>query len=434
MSEPAPVRLGRYRLEGVVGTGAFSTVHRAFDERLEDVVAVKVLAENHSLDGEVRERFLAEGRVLRRIDSPHVIEVYDLGETDQLQPYLVLELAAGGTLAQRVAARRGGGWTPQPDEVLAVATTLASALDAVHRAEVVHRDLSPSNVLLGGVGGADDASSGVLVGPTERLLLADLGLCKDLALHSGLTAAGGTSGFRPPEQRRGPGTITPTADLWALSALVVWLVTGAAPVEGASIRRAVGRAGMPAALGRALERGLVDDPRRRPPDVDAWRDAVTSALEEPAPSPDPREPATIEAAPSRRSLGRRVARAAGLVGAGLALGAALAAGVVAVGDRPTVTDLGGGQVRVERQDGDAAVALVGPASVTVGETAVFTVDASDLVRWVWIDPGGQLHPDASGIEVTATSPGPATVRLVATTAGGAVLEASHRLVVRDPGS
>lgn len=62
---------GRYRIEAVVGAGAFATVCRAVDERLDTPVAVKVLAENHSLDGDVRERFIAEARRLRRVASPH---------------------------------------------------------------------------------------------------------------------------------------------------------------------------------------------------------------------------------------------------------------------------------------------------------------------------------------------------------------------------
>ena len=69
---PTPRHIGRYRLEQVIGTGGFATVHRAVDERLDDTVAVKVLADNHSLDPDIRERFLSEGRILRRIDSHHV--------------------------------------------------------------------------------------------------------------------------------------------------------------------------------------------------------------------------------------------------------------------------------------------------------------------------------------------------------------------------
>lgn len=101
-----PERIGRYRVDGVVGSGGFATVYRAYDERFDATVAVKVLAENHCLDPDVRERFLKEGRVLRRVGSPHLVTAHDLGENDRGQPYLVLDFADRGTLAERVRACR----------------------------------------------------------------------------------------------------------------------------------------------------------------------------------------------------------------------------------------------------------------------------------------------------------------------------------------
>src|SRR5690625_6701176 len=71
----APARqVGHYRLGEVIGVGSFATVHRARDERLQDEVVVKILAENHSLNPEIRERFIAEGRSLRKVSSPHVVQ------------------------------------------------------------------------------------------------------------------------------------------------------------------------------------------------------------------------------------------------------------------------------------------------------------------------------------------------------------------------
>ena len=143
-----PARVGRYRLDGVLGVGSFATAHRAVDERLDDLVAIKILAENHSLNPEVRERFIAEGRALRRIDSPHVVTVHDIGESDRQQPYLVLDLADRGTLADRVRDLRATGWSATTTDLLAVTGHLAAALEAVHAAHLIHRDLSPANVLI----------------------------------------------------------------------------------------------------------------------------------------------------------------------------------------------------------------------------------------------------------------------------------------------
>ncbi|HEX5365947.1 MAG TPA: serine/threonine-protein kinase [Acidimicrobiales bacterium] len=272
-----PERIGRYRVEEVLGTGAFSTVYRAVDERLEDVVAVKVLAENHSLALDLRERFLAEGRVLRRIASRHVVTVHDLGETGRQQPYLVLEHADRGTLGRRVPDLLARGWRAGLADVWAVAGPLAEALAAVHRAGVVHRDLSPGNVLLTTRGAWAEGGPATVTAWDERLVLADLGLCKDLALNSGHTSAGGTEGFRPPELRRGPAVIDGRADLWSLSALVVWLATGRPPGD-VPARVALAGTGFPEGLARALDRSLAHDPAARHPDPHAWWADVATAL------------------------------------------------------------------------------------------------------------------------------------------------------------
>lgn len=90
--------------------GSFATVHNARDERLDDDVVVKILAENHSLNPEIRERFIAEGRSLRRVEGSHVVAIYDIGETERHQPYLVLEYADRGTMESRVHQLWNSGW------------------------------------------------------------------------------------------------------------------------------------------------------------------------------------------------------------------------------------------------------------------------------------------------------------------------------------
>src|SRR5699024_4755015 len=151
-----------------------------------------------------RERFISEGRSLRKVQGSHVVAVHDIGETPRQQPYLVLEHADRGSVASRVGALWRQGWRAGRQDVLAFARPLAAAVDAVHRAQLVHRDLSPGILLLATKLSEliEDESAGLsteILRADERLLIADLGICKDLAMNSGLTVSGGTAGFRPPE-------------------------------------------------------------------------------------------------------------------------------------------------------------------------------------------------------------------------------------------
>ncbi|MFE6968686.1 protein kinase [Isoptericola sp. NPDC057653] len=386
--------LGRYRVGEVIGAGSFATVHRAVDERLDDVVVVKVLAENHSLNPEIRERFIAEGRALRRVASPHVVAVHDIGESDRQQPYLVLEHADRGTLAQRVGALRADGWTATPADVLAVARGLAAAVEAVHAAQLVHRDLSPGNVLLRtSPDGAGDGAASSVVRADERLVVADLGMCKDLALSSGLTVAGGTEGFRPPEQD-GPGTVDTRADLWAMSALVTWLTEGASP---------------PRALTTALGRSLAGSPARRHPDAAAWLADVERAL-------DPAH-GTGTGTPAGRGR-RRPARAvvAAVAGAALGLGAGVG-GTLWLDDHPSSAS------------GGASVSISGPATATVGTPVTLTADVDGAAHWVWTLPNGAYATDEETVELTANRAGSAEVVLDARAPDGTPITAVHRLEV-----
>src|SRR3954454_22166490 len=97
-----PSRLGRYAVRRRIGSGAFATVWLAYDEQLDSPVAIKVLAENWTEDQAVRQRFLEEGRFLRKVESPYVVTVYDAGALDAGRPYLVMSYADQGTRADRL--------------------------------------------------------------------------------------------------------------------------------------------------------------------------------------------------------------------------------------------------------------------------------------------------------------------------------------------
>ena len=125
-----------------IGSGGFATVWLAYDEQLDSPVAVKVLAENWTEDHHVRQRFLEEGRFLRKVESPHVVTVYDAGGLDDGRPYLVMSYADQGTLADRLEIE---GLTPT--QALEVVRQIGLGLTALHERGVLHRDVKPANVL-----------------------------------------------------------------------------------------------------------------------------------------------------------------------------------------------------------------------------------------------------------------------------------------------
>ncbi len=252
---------GRYRLDSQIGRGGFATVFRARDMRLERDVAVKVLHANLATDPLMAARFEREGRVLAAISHPNVVAVHDVGPvgtTTGAEPFLVMDLCSGGSLADRLAAAATGALPP--DELVPILVDVAAGLEALHARGIVHRDIKPSNVLL-----ADG-----------RALIADLGIAT--AGPSELTAIGSTVGtlaFLAPEQLAGePGS--PASDVHALGVIAFLGLTGALPRSAGSVSELVAASVRPVdpvsarrpALGPAFDSALgpalASDPSRRP--------------------------------------------------------------------------------------------------------------------------------------------------------------------------
>src|SRR3954447_10667195 len=259
-----PARIGRYRIERRLGSGAFATVWLAADDTLESAVAIKVLAENWADHPDVRARFEQEAQILRRADSERLVRIHDFGELPDGRPYQVMTYAAGGTLAERLAAG------PMPVRTaLRVAASIARAAADLHDSGVLHRDLKPSNVLFGEVRGA------------ERVLVADLGLAKAIAYASGFTVVAGTPGYMAPEQSRPGGGLDVRADVHAIGALTYQMLT-AAPPNGAALPPSKRRPGVSPEVDRIVLRALAADRTRRWPTATALADALEGAADMPA--------------------------------------------------------------------------------------------------------------------------------------------------------
>ncbi|MEW2314604.1 serine/threonine-protein kinase [Streptomyces bauhiniae] len=263
----SPERIGRYRLQQRLGSGAFATVWLAHDDELDALVAVKVLADNWSHRLDVRERFLSEARLLRRAGSSRVVQVYDIGELDDGRPYFVMEYADGGTLADLGA----GGPLPVP-EALELTALAARGAAALHEAGIVHRDIKPTNLLLRT---APDGG--------RRLLLADLGLAKSLAQASALTLAAGSAGYQPPEQAEPGAGIDERADVYSLGAVGYELLTGTVPSPpGKAVPPSRLRPDLDPGVERAVLRALEPDRERRWPSARAFADELDRLAAAPA--------------------------------------------------------------------------------------------------------------------------------------------------------
>jgi len=304
---------GSYRVDGVVGVGGMGMVYSATDLRLGRRVAVKVVLGQFAESPEFLQRFQREAAVLARLDSPHVITIYDHGEHEGW-PYLVTQYAAGGDLG-RLLRERGG---MPPMTAVEVCTQVADALVDAHDVGVIHRDVKPANVLL-----RDDRLD------RPHVYLCDFGVAAVDA--SGLTTPGsvaGTWNYLAPERAQGV-PATPASDVYAVGCLLFETLTGRPPYQGTDVDVAMAHLNAPvpqlpgqsAFTRRAnyvLARSMAKDPGQRIASAREIREELR-ALGGSAPEP------LIGAGGPRRS-GRRLA---GLVLAGaVAVAAAVAAAVV----------------------------------------------------------------------------------------------------------
>ncbi|NOK16894.1 serine/threonine-protein kinase [Corallococcus carmarthensis] len=273
---------GEYVLKSMLAAGGHGSVYEAEHRILGRHAAVKVLHSHLADQGEMLQRFVREARVVNQIHHPNIVDVYDFGLMPDGSPYYVMELLSGRTLSQ-VVQERGRLSAPR---ALAYLEPICGALEAAHRAGVVHRDLKSSNILV------------VEEGEKPRLKLLDFGIAKLIQQEpgqEGLTTAGqrlGTAHAMAPEQFRG-GSIGPPTDVYALGVLLYQLLTGRYPFQSedrlelermhleAPPPRPSVKVPVSPAVDAVVLRCLNKDATHRYPSVNAFLTALREAVEEP---------------------------------------------------------------------------------------------------------------------------------------------------------
>jgi serine/threonine-protein kinase len=224
--------VGRYEIRGELGRGGWGIVYHAYDTELKRPIALKMLSAGVGASVDELIRFRGEAELVARLQHPNIVQIYEIGQHDEGQPFLALEYVDGGSLDRRTKGQ------PQPARTAAeTVEVLARAIHAAHQQGVIHRDLKPANVLL-------QRRSDVLPAPAAFRLsdfvpkLCDFGLAKRVEGSSSLTRTGdvlGTPSYMAPEQAAGSKDVGPPVDVYALGAILYEMLTGRPPFAGESV-------------------------------------------------------------------------------------------------------------------------------------------------------------------------------------------------------
>ncbi len=258
-SDRLPRRFGNYELLEVLGQGGMGVVYKAHDQKLGRLVALKMIHPGLLTSATDLQRFRNEALTVARLDHPHILPVYEIGEQDG-EPYFTIKLIKGGSLADRLATFR-----EKPREAATLVMIVADALHHAHHHAVLHRDVKPSNILLDHDG---------------RPYVTDFGLARSLNFDQDLTGSGelvGTPSYMAPEMLLGErGGLTAATDVYGLGGVLYSLLTGRPPFREATLLATLGRVANdeptpPGFYNRRVDRDLQTiclkclekDPRRR---------------------------------------------------------------------------------------------------------------------------------------------------------------------------
>jgi eukaryotic-like serine/threonine-protein kinase len=278
--QPGQALSGRYEIKQVLGAGGMGIVYRAWDQELQEPVAIKTLHPQLLGDPTLLERFKQEIRLARRISHPNVVRTHDLGEVDGV--YFITMEYVDGTALDRLLAERGALPT---EVVLAIGKQLCRALEVAHAQGVVHRDIKPQNLVVDARGFLKVMDFGI-ARLVEGRQLSDRARAGGGA---GLTAEGtiiGTPEYMAPEQLLGR-AIDGRADLYAAGAVLFECATGRRVFEGESFATLMLKQvqepaphprslnpGLPEPLADVILRALAKEPEARWPTAEAMYQAL----------------------------------------------------------------------------------------------------------------------------------------------------------------
>ncbi len=286
--------IGRFQVERALGSGSFATVWLARDQDLDAWVAIKLLAENWSLNEDARRRFMEEAKALRILDSDRIVRVYEVGKVSDGRPYMVMEYADRGTLEDRMRLRAQLDQSFSVGEAVALSLDLADCLIAVHDLRIVHRDVKPSNVLFRSVSSERQQALRREGKPVqaERTLLGDFGVARRLEGILSHTLVLGSPQYMSPEQAdpHRAGTVDYRSDVYSATVILFELLAGQLPFrfETLTERQEAGHPISPPdvrthrpevgpELAGMIACGLARDPVERFASAWEWREALRSA-------------------------------------------------------------------------------------------------------------------------------------------------------------
>ena len=231
----------RYEIQEVIGVGGMAVVYKARCHRLNRLVAIKILKDEHAQDEDFRRRFHAESQAVAMLSHPNIVSVYDVSSSDDAH-YIVMELIDGITLKQYMEKKGILNWK----ETLHFAIQIAKALEHAHSRGIVHRDIKPHNVM---------------VLKNGSVKVADFGIARVMSKSNTLTKeALGSVHYISPEQAKG-GRVDSRGDLYSLGVVMYEMITGRPPYDGESpvavaIQHINGGAKMPSTLNPNIPGGL----------------------------------------------------------------------------------------------------------------------------------------------------------------------------------